>query len=160
MAICPCIMVSAQEEPLINDDFEVKLGAIKNPFESQLPQVEEEEEEEEKPDNIKPDSRSTKPDNQPDSRPVKQLPGNKTETNGKPQPPEPVQPPPEIVPLPKLTVTGVIWNSDRPQAIINGHVVNIGDTILKIKITDIQKAGIEGEFHGRSISIKTQRSQL
>ena len=81
-----------------------------------------------------------------------------------PKPPQPQQieqvKPPEIIPVPQITVTGIVWNSDRPQAIINGKIVNQGDTILDIEITEIQKDFIKGQFHGRTITINTQRSRL
>ena len=156
----PCLMISAQEDPLIDNQLELKLGSIKNPFKSQLPQMEEELvsiEEEQDLSDIEDESSIT---NAPERfQPV--IPQPETEPKVKtPARPKPTIQPKEIVPLPDLIVSGIIWNSDRPQAIINGYVVDIGDIILDIKITDILKTGIKGEFHGRTITIKTQRSQL
>jgi hypothetical protein len=90
-------------------------------------------------------------------------PGPEDQTNSGAGPAEPlpeITEPEEIVPLPPVNVTGVIWNSDRPQAIINDHIVNVGDTISGIKITEINKTSIEGLFSGRTVTIQTQRSQL
>ena len=54
---------------------------------------------------------------------------------------------------PVLTVTGLVWNSDRPQAIINGEVLDLGDTISNAKVISIRKTGVEVEFHGTIITI-------
>ncbi len=60
-----------------------------------------------------------------------------------------------VPPLPRLEVTGVVWNSDRPQAIINNTVVGIGDIIenTKIKVVDIRKDAIDIIFAGKKITI-------
>lgn len=58
--------------------------------------------------------------------------------------------------LPPLTITGVVWNTDYPQAIINQRVVSIGDTIDNIKITAIAKAGIEVTYLGVSFILKPE----
>jgi len=49
----------------------------------------------------------------------------------------------EAITLPAMNVTGLVWNSKRPQAIINGQVVNIGDTVSDAKIIKITKNEIE-----------------
>jgi len=43
---------------------------------------------------------------------------------------------------PNWKIQGLIWNTDRPQAIVNNQVVNLGDFIQEWKITGISKAGI------------------
>jgi hypothetical protein len=43
---------------------------------------------------------------------------------------------------PNFRIQGLVWNTDRPQAIINDQVFNIGDTIDSWTITAIEKAGI------------------
>lgn len=58
----------------------------------------------------------------------------------------------EIIP-PKLVINGVVWNSDRPQAIVNGKVIDVGDNILNAKITNINKEGIQFVFEGKEFSI-------
>ena len=64
---------------------------------------------------------------------------------------EPVVPE-EIVP-PVLNVTGIIWNTDRPQAIINGKIVSTGDTINEAVIISIQKTEIKIAYKGKTMSI-------
>ena len=61
---------------------------------------------------------------------------------------------PKEAPLPELVVTGLVWNSDRPQAIINGTVVSEGDVMSNIKIESIKKTGIEIIYLGKKILIK------
>lgn len=50
--------------------------------------------------------------------------------------------------LPELKITGLIWNTNRPQAIVNGQIVDIGDTISATKIVAIRKTGIDISFEG------------
>ncbi|MBF0523456.1 MAG: hypothetical protein HQL24_10450 [Candidatus Omnitrophica bacterium] len=56
---------------------------------------------------------------------------------------------PEKETAPNLTITGIIWDTDKPQAIINDRVVTIGSTFFEsnnareIKILKIHKTGIE-----------------
>ncbi|MGE0267220.1 MAG: hypothetical protein AB7S78_02010 [Candidatus Omnitrophota bacterium] len=60
---------------------------------------------------------------------------------------------PEL-PQPKFTITGILWNSDRPQAIINGQVVDIGDIVQEFKIESIDPTGIEVSFKGVKMTVK------
>lgn len=68
----------------------------------------------------------------------------KTEPTATPGPVEAAAKPP--LPPPPLTVQGIIWGGNIPQAIINDKVVKVGDTIAEAKITDIGKEGIEVIF--------------
>ena len=90
---------------------------FKNPFKSFLPEEEEEEEElpVEEIDSITP------------AIPVTQ---------------EPIVEEEEEVVLPELVVSGLIWNTDRPQAIINDTVVSSGDLIEQAEVVNITKVGV------------------
>ena len=71
--------------------------------------------------------------------------------------------PVEIKP-PSLIIQGIIWGGLLSQAVINGKVVKVGDTIEEAKITNISEDGIEiifknQTFHLASPSI-AQRGQL
>ncbi len=57
------------------------------------------------------------------------------------------------IPLPKLTIEGIIWNSDMPQAIVDGKVVRIGDVIKNVEIIDIEKKGIIVNYNGEKVLI-------
>lgn len=63
-------------------------------------------------------------------------------------------PPPVEIPLPALNVTGLIWNTDRPQAIVNSQIVDVGDTILDARIIAITKTGIDVLFNGKKFFIR------
>lgn len=59
----------------------------------------------------------------------------------------------EIIP-PSLAIQGLIWNTDRPQAIVNESVVGIGDMLEGAKIVGIQKTGISIVYEGKPFWIK------
>lgn len=64
------------------------------------------------------------------------------------------RPPRILEPLPGIHITGVVWNTDRPQAIINGQIAGIGDMVSGVKIIDIQKTGITVLFQDRSETLE------
>lgn len=69
-----------------------------------------------------------------------------------PPPPPPPKPRVEAVVdtsfLKEIKISGLVWNTDTPQAIINGKVVKVGDEIKGSKITSIRKDGVELTFKG------------
>lgn len=60
------------------------------------------------------------------------------------------------VPLPALAVEGLIWNSDMPQAIVNGKVLRIGDFIEGIEIVNIEKQGITVDYNNERVLIERE----
>lgn len=58
------------------------------------------------------------------------------------------------VELPPLKVEGMVWGSERPQAIIDGEVFDIGDTVNGAKILDISKDGVILLYKNRSFVIR------
>jgi len=60
--------------------------------------------------------------------------------------PEPVQPPPT------LTVEGLLWGSAQPQAIIDGGVYRIGDSVSGSQILAIDQRGVTIDFLGNEHS--------
>jgi hypothetical protein len=62
------------------------------------------------------------------------------------------QKPVEIKP-PDLRITGLVWNTNRPQAIINEKVVDVGDSIEDAIIVAINKTGIEISFQGQTMTV-------
>ncbi len=75
-----------------------------------------------------------------------------------PTEPPPIMPPVQEVlpppipeePLPAINISGLVWNTKRPQAIIDGRIVEIGDMVSGVKIVDIQKGGITVLFQDRT----------
>lgn len=67
------------------------------------------------------------------------------------------QPPIPDVPLPSLKISGVLWNTNRPQAIINGQIVGIGDVVSGVKVVDIQKTGIAVLFGAKTMTLEIER---
>ncbi len=55
--------------------------------------------------------------------------------------------------LPPLSVQGVVWGGQTPQAIINGSVVTPGETISGVKVISIDKYGVKVLFEGRPYEV-------
>lgn len=114
-------------------------AATRNPFTPQLP----------KKIKIVEDKQKTVPEN------ITKNPLDKAKTNDqKIQIPVAGEPKVPELPQPKFIVTGIIWNSDRPQAIINGQVVDIGDVVQEFKIESIDPLGIEVSIRGVKMTVK------
>ena len=45
-------------------------------------------------------------------------------------------------PTPQFTISGLVWNTDQPQAILNNRIVAIGDKVEGWTITGISQQGI------------------
>lgn len=59
-----------------------------------------------------------------------------------------------VIDPPELSISGLIWNSDRPQAIINGRVVSVGDEIDGARLLSVNKEGITIEYKGIEFPVK------
>jgi len=59
--------------------------------------------------------------------------------------------------MPSIKITGLIWNSQLPQAIINGQIVNIGDKIGDAQIIDIRQSAVDFSFNGDTVTVITQK---
>lgn len=55
---------------------------------------------------------------------------------------------------PQFNITGLIWNTDRPQAIIDGNVLSVGDEIKGAKLLSVNKDGIKVEYKEFEFFIK------
>ena len=62
---------------------------------------------------------------------------------------------PSPISAPVMNIKGLIWNSDRPQAIVNDKIVQVGDTVNGSKILAIHGTGIDILHQGISFTIKT-----
>lgn len=61
---------------------------------------------------------------------------------------------PVVITPPSLILSGIVWNSWQPQAIINGRVVKVGDVMDDVKIEKISQDGVEGDFKGVKVHLK------
>ncbi|MBF0531801.1 MAG: hypothetical protein HQL23_01755 [Candidatus Omnitrophica bacterium] len=106
----------------------------RNPFEPQLPRA----------------------DKKPNSLPEKLKPSSVKQPPVvlKPAPSVSSAKPAEAPKMPQLLITGLVWNSDRPQAIVNGQVVDVGDKIETVQIVAINQQGLEVNFMGNRVPIK------
>ncbi len=60
---------------------------------------------------------------------------------------------PDVSEPPSVTINGLVWNTRRPQAIVNKKVVAIGDTVDDFTIASITKAGIDIVYNGETFFI-------
>ena len=65
----------------------------------------------------------------------------------------PAKQPKPAVQKPNLTISGIIWNSDRPQAIITNQVVDVGTTVDNTTVVAINKTGIDVLYSGEKFNI-------
>ncbi len=66
---------------------------------------------------------------------------------------ETTQAPEREIPPPSLSVQGVIWGGNFPQAIINNRVLKLGDTIEGARIVSIDKNVVIIFFQGRQYNL-------
>lgn len=64
------------------------------------------------------------------------------------QGPAPVDAKEEIANL-TFSLEGLIWESDRPQAIINGKIVEPGADVQGAEVLDIDKKGVKMRYKGQ-----------
>ena len=72
--------------------------------------------------------------------------------------PDIAQIPSAIIQPPQLQINGLVWNSDRPQAIINNDIVTIGDVVAEAKILDITRNGVRIEYKGEHFEIDPNKN--
>jgi len=80
---------------------------------------------------------------------------DRTETNlTTPEPLPDELPPEELVPVPAFDIVGMVWNSRRPQAIINSSIVNLGDAVNGWIVTDISEQGVTMTYDTQSVVVE------
>ena len=116
---------------------ELEFGSLKNPFISQLP---------------KPFVAEVKPPEPPPKTEI--FPTVKPEIKPKPQTQivQEVKKPPVVNP-PVLSISGLVWNTDRPQAIVNGQIYELGDSVDNATIMEINENGIIVMYKGSKFNI-------
>lgn len=55
-----------------------------------------------------------------------------------------------------LKLKGIVWDTERPQAIINDRVVDVGDTINQAKVMAIGPQGVELQYKGQKLTLKRE----
>ena len=63
---------------------------------------------------------------------------------------------PRYTKMPTLKIEGMVWNSPRPQAIINGEIFNIGESIKGATIIEINREGVVFVFEGEKVILKPE----
>ncbi|RKY37627.1 MAG: hypothetical protein DRP78_00560 [Candidatus Omnitrophota bacterium] len=62
--------------------------------------------------------------------------------------------------LPQIKLQGIIWNSKRAQAIVNGSVMKVGDYIDNFEIKEITKQNLILFFKGKEYKYDVGRSKF
>ena len=75
----------------------------------------------------------------------------------------PVEPDVEAPPPPpNFTISGLIWNTERPQAIINGsqgtQILDVGDRLENWQVQTINQSGVELIGYGQNVFISSDFS--
>ena len=73
-----------------------------------------------------------------------------------------VAPPPEPVVVvvanpPALRITGLVWNSDKPQAIINGKILGLGNEVDGSKLIAVRQNEVDVIYAGRQFTINANQ---
>ena len=58
-----------------------------------------------------------------------------------------------------FALEGLVWNTRRPQAIINGQVVEKGGKIENTEILDIQKEGVKMRYKGKDFFLRNKNDE-
>lgn len=118
-------------------------GPIRNPFVPQLP---------EKKEVIEPPTNTQTRQTTTETKPITPNPRQRKQPAGGQSANSTPKPPP--IPKPNFRITGLIWNSSRPQAIINGQVLDIGDEIQGFRIESINPNGIDVSIRGVTLTVE------
>lgn len=66
----------------------------------------------------------------------------------------------ETIQPPEVTLQGVIWDSPRPQAILDQHIVGIGQPVDEYQVTAITKEGVVLSGPGAQWLVQRQGGQV
>ena len=58
------------------------------------------------------------------------------------------------VPIPQFTLSGLIWNTKKPAAILNGKIVAVGDQVSSWSVSEITKEGVHVTFEDLNLWVK------
>ena len=116
------------------EDLSSNLNSIKDPFVPQLP--------------LEPKMQSPAVQSNPRNPDERVLPPPSQVVN-------PTPPPMEVRP-PVITISGLVWNTDLPQAIVNNQIVGIGDKINEWTIVSIREGGIEISYLDKRVLVSNQ----
>ncbi len=89
----------------------------------------------------------------PPPTPLPELTKENPTTVSKPPPTVSAETKPMEMVVPNFTINGLVWDTDRPQAIVNNNVVGIGDEVEHFLITNITSAGIDVISQGRQYRV-------
>ena len=75
------------------------------------------------------------------------------------QEPEPVVE--EVIVAPKIVVTGVVWGGNFPQALMNGGVYKVGDTVkgTNAVVSSIDRNKVSVEYRGKTFSYGVEKKR-
>ncbi|MDD5347742.1 MAG: hypothetical protein PHT59_03920 [Candidatus Omnitrophica bacterium] len=71
-----------------------------------------------------------------------------------------VEPAAEDVKPPEMTIQGIFWGGQFPQAIVNEKIIKVGDTIQEATVVGIDKEGITIRVSNREFRMPAPGSQV
>jgi hypothetical protein len=146
------LLASEQDGPGPGESIETMLNSLIDPFISQLPKKE-------------------PPPGEISANPPVRQPADQRLPPATPPPVRPSAKPPDAVPpvtVPKkeppvdeskFSLTGIIYNTVKPQAIINGAVVGVGDRIDGAAVKAITKGAVEMKYQDTIFKLDMDQSE-
>ena len=58
-----------------------------------------------------------------------------------------------------MSLEGLVWGAEYPQAILNGQIVKIGDTLEGYEVVAIDKTGVQLRAGGREVHVHVKRKE-
>ncbi|HTL71400.1 MAG TPA: hypothetical protein VL404_08935 [Candidatus Eisenbacteria bacterium] len=56
-----------------------------------------------------------------------------------------------------LSLEGVVWNSENPQAIISGKIVSVGQKVNKAEVLEIKRDGVKMRYKNQTFVLRSGR---
>ena len=56
-----------------------------------------------------------------------------------------------------LSLEGVVWNSDKPQAVISGKIVTVGQKVNKAEVLEIKRDGVKMKYKQQVFVLRSGR---
>ncbi|MBN1404944.1 MAG: hypothetical protein JW946_00305 [Candidatus Omnitrophica bacterium] len=59
-----------------------------------------------------------------------------------------------LVQPPSISILGLVWDTSRPQAIIDGKILSVGEEVSGCRLLSVERDGVKVEYKGYEFFIK------